>query len=70
MYPAVAHLQVGGHPGGEGPHLPIMEGHNDTHKYFHRVKMVLQTRLYGRNKILAINGFALPVLTYGFGVIH
>ena len=23
-----------------------------------------------QNKILAINGFALPVLTYGFGVIH
>ena len=26
--------------------------------------------LCGRNKILAINGFAPPVLTYGFGVIH
>ena len=32
--------------------------------------MVLRTELYGRNKILGINGFALPVLTYGFGVIH
>ena len=32
--------------------------------------MVLRTELYCRNKILAINGFALPVLTYGFGVIH
>ena len=39
-------------------------------EYFRRVKMVLRTELYGRNKILAINGFALPVLTYGFGVIH
>ena len=39
-------------------------------EYFRRVKVVLQTELYGRNKILAINGFALPVLTYGFGVIH
>ena len=39
-------------------------------EYFRRVRVVLQTELYGRNKILAINGFALPVLTYGFGVIH
>ena len=38
--------------------------------YFRRVKVVLRTELYGQNKILAINGFALPVLTYGFGVIH
>ena len=38
-------------------------------EYFRRVKVVLLTELYGRNKILAINGFALPVLTYGFGVI-
>ena len=39
-------------------------------EYLRRVKVVLRTELYGRNKILAINGFALPVLTYGFGVIH
>ena len=39
-------------------------------EYFCRVKVVLRTELYGRNKILAINGFALPVLTYSFGVIH
>ena len=31
-------------------------------EYFRRVKMVLRTELYGRNKILAINGCALPVL--------
>ena len=40
------------------------------HEYFHRVKAVLQTELYSRNKILAINGFALPILTYSFGIIH
>ena len=39
-------------------------------KYFCIMKIVLWTVLYGRNKILAINGFALPVLIYGFGVIH
>ena len=40
------------------------------HAYCRRVKVVLWTELYGRNKILAINGFALPVLTYGFGIIQ
>ena len=39
-------------------------------EYFRRVKLVLPTELRGRNKSLAINGFALPVLTYGFDVIH
>ena len=39
-------------------------------EYFRRVKMVLRTELYGRNKVLAINGLALPLLTYSFGVIH
>ena len=39
-------------------------------EYFRRVKMVLRTELYGQNKVLAINGLALPVLTYSFGVIH
>ena len=39
-------------------------------KYLRIVKVVLRTELYGRNKILAFNGFALPVFTYGFGVIH
>ena len=39
-------------------------------EYFRRVKMVLRTELYGRNKVLAINGLAPSVLTYSFGVIH
>ena len=39
-------------------------------EYFRRVKMVLRTELYGRNKVLAINGLALPVLMYSFGVVH
>ena len=39
-------------------------------EYFRRVKMVLRTELYNRNKILAINRFALPVLPNSFGVIH
>ena len=32
--------------------------------------MVIRTELYCRNNVLAINGLALPVLTYSFGVIH
>ena len=39
-------------------------------EYFRRVKMVLRTELYGRNKVLAIKGLALPVLTYSFGLIQ
>ena len=49
--------------------------HNMMHEglrreYFRRVKVVLRTEIYIRNKILTINEFALPVLTYGFGVIY
>ena len=32
--------------------------------------MVLRTELYGRYKVLVINGLALPVLAYRFGVIY
>ena len=39
-------------------------------EYFCKVKIVLWAKLYGQNKILAINKFALPVLTYSSGVIH
>ena len=39
-------------------------------EYFCSVKMVLRTELYGRYKVLVINGLALHVLTYSFGVIH
>ena len=39
-------------------------------EYFRRVKIVLRTELYGRNKVLAINGLAPLVLTYSFGVVH
>ena len=39
-------------------------------EYVCRVKMGLRTELDSRNKILAINGFALLVLTYGFDAIQ
>ena len=39
-------------------------------EYFCRVKMVLWTELYGRNKVVAINGLALLVLMCSFGIVH
>ena len=66
-------------PGQVYKYLGVDEGNGIQHstmrerlrrEYFRRVKMVLRTELYGRNKVLAINGLALPVLTYSFGVIH
>ncbi|CAD7079165.1 unnamed protein product [Hermetia illucens] len=35
-----------------------------------RLDLVLKTELYGKNKIMAINTFAIPVLLYTFGVIQ
>ena len=66
----------GGRPdGGKDPTCPSWRGitahnNNNIDEYFRRVRAVLRTQLYGRKKILHINGFALPVLTYSFGVIH
>ena len=66
-------------PGQVYKHLGVDESNGIQHstmrerlrrEYFRRVKMVLRTELYGRNKVLAINELALPVLTYSFGVIH
>ena len=51
-------------------HMYITMWERVRREYFRRVKMVLRTELYGRNKVLAINWLALPVLTYSFGVIH
>jgi hypothetical protein len=35
-----------------------------------RVRTVLKTELNGKNKITAINAFAIPVLSYSFGIIN
>lgn len=34
-----------------------------------RIRSILKTQLYSRNKIRAINTYAIPVLTYSFGII-
>jgi hypothetical protein len=39
-------------------------------KVLDRVKKICKSKLSGRNKIAAINSWAVPVATYGFGVIN
>ena len=66
-------------PGQVYKHLGVDESNGIQHsimqerlrrQYFRKVKVVLRTQLYGRNKILAVNRFALVVLTYCFSVTH
>lgn len=38
-------------------------------EYFYRVKKILKTQLSSRNKIMAINSLATPVMTYSFGIL-
>ncbi|MHC5954160.1 hypothetical protein ACYTX9_09610, partial [Streptococcus pyogenes] len=40
-----------------------------TTKYLQRVRQVLRSQLNGKNKIRAINTYALPVIRYPAGVI-
>ena len=40
-----------------------------TNQYFKRVKAICKTELTPKNKIQAINQLAIPVITYGFGII-
>ncbi|PZC82879.1 hypothetical protein B5X24_HaOG209322 [Helicoverpa armigera] len=41
-----------------------------TQQFQHRLNTILKTQLYSRNTIKAINTFAIPVLTYSFGIIN
>ncbi|CAK1582479.1 unnamed protein product [Parnassius mnemosyne] len=41
-----------------------------TLQFQHRLNTILKTQLYSRNTIKAINTFAIPVLTYSFGIIN
>ena len=59
-------------------YLGIEENSNIEHKlmrkkiqakYIQRVKAICRTELTTRNKITAINQLAVPVVTYGFGII-
>ena len=39
-------------------------------EYYHRIKKILKTRLNAKNKILAINCLALPVISYSYGIVE
>ena len=41
-----------------------------TKEYFKRVKSICKTELTTKNKIQSINQLALPVLSYGFGIVE
>ena len=38
-------------------------------EYLCRTKAVMKSRLHGRNKIIAINTWAVSLMTYGAGII-
>jgi hypothetical protein len=40
-----------------------------TKEYFRRLKLILKSKLHGRNKIQAINTWAVAVLRYGGGIV-
>ena len=39
-------------------------------EYVKRVKKICKSELTTKNKITAINQFAIPTVTYGFGVVN
>ncbi|KAL0810285.1 hypothetical protein ABMA28_010444 [Loxostege sticticalis] len=39
-------------------------------QFKHRLNAVMRSQLYSRNIIKAINSFAIPILTYSFGIIN
>ncbi|KAI5707887.1 hypothetical protein M8J77_011815 [Diaphorina citri] len=41
-----------------------------TEKFIKRVKIIMNTELYSKNKIQAINAWAVPAIAYTFGVIN
>ena len=38
-------------------------------KYFRRKKLILKSKLNGRNKIMALNTWAVSILRYGAGIL-
>lgn len=40
-----------------------------TNTYFNRIKAIAKTKLNSKNKFKAFNTFAIPILTYSFGII-
>ena len=38
--------------------------------YYQRVKQILKTQLNAKNKIIAINNLAIPVVSYSYGILE
>ena len=38
-------------------------------EYYHCIRKVLSSKLHGRNKFIALNAYALPVISYTGGVV-
>lgn len=47
----------------------LMVKSNVKKEYISRIRKVLRTELTGKNKIVAINSFAVPVIEYGMGIV-
>jgi len=43
--------------------------YNITKEYFRRIRQIFKTELNSKNKIIAINTLAVPVVTYSFGIV-
>ena len=39
-------------------------------EYFRRVKLILNSKLNARNKIMALNTWAVSIMTYGNGMLN
>jgi len=39
-------------------------------EYYHQVQQILKTELNLKNKITAVNAFAVPVLVYSLGIVN
>ena len=57
-----------GIPQANGNHKKAAQ-RSTTAKYLQRVRQVLKSQLNGKNKIQAINTYALPVIRYPAGII-
>ena len=42
---------------------------NFRYEYFRRVKSILNSKLNGRNKIMALNVWAVSIMRYGTGIL-
>jgi hypothetical protein len=49
--------------------IPITISKEKKKQFYLRIKSILKSKLNGNNLIKAVNTYAVPLLTYSFGVI-